>query len=64
MQKRKTLIENQEKLERKYIIVIMELENIVKCERERDRAIELFKEKLEIRREDKVKLVKEMGFNR
>jgi len=62
MQKVKTIIENQERIERKNNIVIMRLENSSK--NAKDRAIEFFKEKLEIQIEDKVKWVKEVGINK
>ena len=60
MQKIKTIVENQERIERKNNIVIMGLENNSK--NAKDRAIEFFKERLEI--EDKVKWVKEEGYNK
>ena len=62
MQKIKTLVENQKKLERKNNIVIMALENRSKNAKEIE--IELFKENVEIQIENKVKWVKEMGFNK
>ena len=62
MQKEKTLVKNQERLERKNYIVIMRLENSSKNAKER--LIELLKEKLKIKIEYKVKWVTEVGFSK
>ena len=62
MQKIKALLENQERLERKNNIVTMRLEN--SSRNGKVRAIESFREKLEIQIEGKVKWFKEVRFNK
>ena len=62
MQKIKTSVENQERLERKNNIVIIGLENSSKNANEK--ALNLFKKNLEIQIEDEIKWIKEVGFNK